>query len=82
MSKVGIADLKAHLSEHLRNVRRGRTLTILDRNTPVAQIIPLEADVPLEIRRASRKPSAVRVPKAPTTPTDSLAVLLRDRAKR
>ena len=82
MSKVGIADLKAHLSEHLRNVRRGRTLTILDRDTPVAQLVPVDADVPLAVRRASRKPSEVRLPRPPARQTDSLSVLLRDRAKR
>ena len=32
---IGIADLKAHLSEHLHAVRKGRSLTVLDRNTPV-----------------------------------------------
>jgi prevent-host-death family protein len=42
MRKVGIADLKAHLSEHLRKVRAGRTLTVLDRDTPVAQIVPYD----------------------------------------
>jgi hypothetical protein len=40
MRKVGIADLKAHLSQHLRKVRGGRTLTILDRDTPIARIVP------------------------------------------
>jgi prevent-host-death family protein len=40
MSDVGIADLKARPSEHLRVVRNGATLTVLDRNTPVARIVP------------------------------------------
>ncbi len=31
MKTVGIAELKARLSEHLRYVRRGHVLTILDR---------------------------------------------------
>jgi prevent-host-death family protein len=82
MIKVGIADLKAHLSRHLRRVRGGRTLTVLDRNTPVARIVPYDADSPLEVRRASRKPSALRLPKPPAVPTDSLSVLLQDRASR
>ena len=43
MSRVGIADLKAHLSQHLRKVRAGRTLTVVDRDTPVAQIVPYDA---------------------------------------
>ena len=30
MKTVGIADLKARLSEHLKSVRKGRSLTVLD----------------------------------------------------
>ena len=42
MKNVGIADLKAHLSRHLKSVRRGETITVLDRDTPVARIVPIE----------------------------------------
>ena len=42
MSHVRIADLKSRLSEYLRKVRSGRTLTVLDRNTPIARIVPYE----------------------------------------
>jgi antitoxin (DNA-binding transcriptional repressor) of toxin-antitoxin stability system len=82
MSKVRIADLKARLSEHLRKVRSGRTLTVLDRDTPIALIVPYDAVSPLEIRRATRKPSDVHLPAAPAAETDSLSVLLQDRASR
>jgi antitoxin (DNA-binding transcriptional repressor) of toxin-antitoxin stability system len=82
MSKVGIADLKAHLSRHLRKVRGGRTLTVLDRDTPIAQIVPYDSEPPLEVRRATRKPKDLRLPPPPSAPTDSLAVLLEDRASR
>ena len=82
MSRVGIADLKAHLSEHLRKVRGGRTITVLDRDTPVAKIVPYEAAAPLEVRRATRKPGDLRMPPPPSRPTDSLSALLRDRASR
>jgi len=82
MSKVRIAELKAHLSKHLRSVRGGRTLTILDRDTPIARIVPYDADSPLEVRRATRKPSDLRLPPPPSAPTDSLSVLLQDRASR
>ena len=82
MSKVGIADLKANLSRHLRRVRGGHTLTVLDRDTPVAQIIPYDSEAPLEVRLALRKPGALRLPAPPPAPTDSLSVLLRDRASR
>jgi prevent-host-death family protein len=80
--KVGIADLKAHLSQHLRKVRGGRTLTILDRNTPIARIVPVEAETPLEVRRATRRARDLRLPQPCPTPTDSLATLLQDRATR
>jgi prevent-host-death family protein len=82
MSKVGIADLKARLSEHLRTVRSGRTVTVVDRNTPVAQIVPYDPGSVLQVRAATRKPGTLRLPKPPSRPTDSLAVLLRDRASR
>jgi prevent-host-death family protein len=82
MSKVGIADLKAHLSEHLRSVRRGRTLTVVDRDTPVARIVPYDAEAPLEVRRATGKPSDGPQASPLAKPTDSVAVLLEDRASR
>jgi prevent-host-death family protein len=81
MKGVGIADLKARLSEHLKSVRRGRTLTVLDRDTPVARIVPYTAD-PVEIRRATRRLSDLKVPPPPSRPTDSLSVLLEDRSRR
>lgn len=42
MKGVRVADLKSKLSEHLRKVRSGRTVTVLDRNTPIARIVPYE----------------------------------------
>ena len=81
MARVRIADLKSRLSEHLRSVRKGRTLTVLDRDTPVARIIPYAAE-PLEVRRATRRPRELELPRKPASPTDSLAVLLDDRRRR
>jgi prevent-host-death family protein len=81
MSNVRIADLKARLSEHLRKVRKGRTLTVLDRDTPVARIVPYAAES-LEIRNATRRPRDLELPERPSRPTDSLAVLLDDRRRR
>ena len=82
MSRVGIADLKANLSRYLRRVRSGHTLTVLDRDTPVAQLVPYDSDTPLEVRLALRKPAALRLPPRPAARTDSLAALLKDRASR
>ena len=82
MDRVGIADLKAHLSHHLRKVRRGSTVTVLDRDTPIATIVPYASEIPLEIRRATRKPSDLELPPRLRKRTDSLAALLEDRASR
>ncbi len=82
MSRVGIAELKAHLSEHLRAVRAGSTVTVLDRDTPVARIVPYDAPARLEIRKATRRPSSLPLPPPMDSPTDSLALLLEDRARR
>jgi len=81
MKTVGIADLKARLSEHLRLVKKGRSLTVLDRDTPVARLVPWQAE-PLEVRRATRRLSDLRLPKAPARRTKSLDVLSEDRRKR
>ena len=50
MKSVRIADFKARLSEHLRYVRRGHGVTILDRDTPVAQVLPLGQGGGLAVR--------------------------------
>ena len=81
MSDVRIADLKAHLSEHLRSVRNGGTLTVLDRDTPVALIVPYAAP-PLEIRKAKRRLRDLKLPPKPSKRTDSVALLVEDRHRR
>lgn len=81
MKTVRIAELKSRLSQHLKSVRKGRTLTVLDRDTPVARIIPYAAE-PIEVRRATRGLRDLKLPPAPASPTDSLAVLLDDRRRR
>ena len=81
MSNVRIADLKARLSEHLRAVRNGSTLTVLDRDTPVALIVPYAAQ-PLEMRKAKRRVRDLKRPPKSSKRTDSLAVLLDDRRRR
>lgn len=81
MSDVRIADLKARLSEHLRSVRNGSTLTVLDRDTPVARIVPYSAQ-PLEIRKAKRRLRDLKLPPKPAKRTDSLALVVEDRRRR
>jgi prevent-host-death family protein len=40
MRTVNIAELKAHLSDHIRRVRAGEEVLVCDRNKPVARIVP------------------------------------------
>lgn len=81
MSDVGIAELKAHLSEHLRSVRNGGTLTVLDRDTPIARIVPY-ATQSLELRKARRRLRDLELPPKPAKRTDSVALLVEDRRRR
>lgn len=81
MTNIGIAELKARLSEHLRAVRNGGTLTVLDRDTPIARIVPYAAP-PLEIRKAKRRLRDLKLPPKPSKPTDSVAILIDDRGRR
>jgi prevent-host-death family protein len=81
MPTVRIAELKSRLSEHLKSVRKGRTLTVLDRDTPVARIVPYATET-FEVRRATRRLRDLRLPPPPAAQTDSLAILLDDRSRR
>jgi antitoxin (DNA-binding transcriptional repressor) of toxin-antitoxin stability system len=38
MKRVNIADAKAHLSEYMRDVKRGETIIICERNVPIAEM--------------------------------------------
>ena len=55
MISVRIAELKAKLSEYLRTVRKGHSITVLDRDTPIARIVPYE---PEANGLVSRKPTS------------------------
>jgi prevent-host-death family protein len=81
MSGVRIADLEARLSEYLRSVRKGETVTVFDGDTPVARIVPYTAR-PLEVRKAKRRLRDLRLPPRPAKRTDSAALLLEDRRRR
>jgi prevent-host-death family protein len=83
MKTVRIAELKARLSSHLRDVRRGRSITVLDRATPIARIVPYRADSePLTVRRPtakSRGPAAVKLPPPLKIRQDVVEFLLAER---
>jgi prevent-host-death family protein len=83
MDTVRVAELKAKLSEYLRRVRRGHSVTVLDRDTPVARILPYAPDAAaLAIRRPAPglgKPSQVRLPPRLKTDVDIVALLREER---
>jgi prevent-host-death family protein len=62
MRHAKIAELKARLSEYLGTVRRGGTVIVYDRSTPIARLVPYEdGDVDdLVIEEPSLPPSELK----------------------
>ncbi len=84
MTEVKIAQLKARLSEHLRRVRQGHTLTILDRDTPVARVVPYDEPGPLRIREPPSGGSglhAVPLPPPLALDLDIVDLLIEERQR-
>jgi len=82
MKQVRIAELKARLSEYLRAVRRGETIAVLDRETPVAQIIPVRERSALRVRKptpGTPPPNRVPLPKPVKLNVDVVQLLLEER---
>ena len=83
MKHIRIAELKSRLSEHLRHVRGGRTLTVLDRHTPIAQIVPCgDPNASLSVRGPlTGAPKLQRVPLPPPLRLrkDIVSLLLQER---
>ena len=46
--KASMRELKAHLSEYIRQVTAGETVTINIHNRPVAQIVPIKRQTTLD----------------------------------
>ena len=84
MTTAMVSELKAKLSGYLAEVRQGNTITVCDRQTPIARIVPLDAAPGgLEVREATdpaglpkRRP--VRLRKR----VDAAAILREDRDHR
>jgi prevent-host-death family protein len=82
MKQVRIAELKSKLSEFLRNVQRGESLAVLDRNTAIAHIVPIREQRGLRIRKpvsGTPAPNKVPLPKAASLKLDVLELLLEER---
>lgn len=78
-----LAELKARLSEYLRRVRQGHPLTVFDRETPIARLVPYAADAAaVSIRRPAPeagKPYHVRLPPRLKTGVDVVELLMQER---
>jgi prevent-host-death family protein len=79
---VRVAQLKARLSEYLRAARRGHPVTVMDRDTPIARLVPLEPEQSLGSRKPLRSLRDVVLPPPIERPIDSLAALLEERQPR
>ena len=83
MKKVRIADLKAHLSAHLKEVRRGHVVVVMDRDTPIARIVPYDPLAePLVIRKGRGRLRDVPLPPPASIDFDIVDELLADRKER
>jgi prevent-host-death family protein len=84
-TRAGIAELKSKLSEYLRVVRRGGTVTVFDRDTPVARLVPIESPTPrLQIRPPVQAGRIQDVPLPPplALPFDIVEILKEERGSR
>jgi prevent-host-death family protein len=83
--RVRIADLKDHLSHHLRAVEAGAEVVVTDRERPIAKIVPMPPDGPrADIVAPARDFAAVRDRRRPRTELgrSSTDLLLDDRRDR
>ncbi|MCC6764729.1 MAG: type II toxin-antitoxin system prevent-host-death family antitoxin [Deltaproteobacteria bacterium] len=86
MKKANVSELKTHLSAYLAEVRQGRSVVVCDRRTPIARLVPYEADESdgFQVQPASlpvgdlARLRAVR----PKAPVDVVKLLREDRDAR
>lgn len=84
---VGVAELKAKLSEYLRRVRRGEELLVHDRDQPIARVVPVTG---VATTLAVREPLAgygtrlgdITLPLPANLRLDVVELLLEDRRER
>ncbi len=67
MKKVMVSKLKARLSHYLRLVRKGESITVYDRDKPVAELIPLRKQ-PSRLKVTGPAPGAPPLSKVPLPP--------------
>lgn len=85
MLRVKIAELKDHLSAHLRAVEKGAKVEVMDRNRPIARIVPMPTNPrPFGMVCATRPFAEIRDKTYPSAgwPVDSVKLLLEERGTR
>jgi len=83
MNRVKIAELRDHLSEHLRAVERGAEVTVMDRNRPIARLLPMPQSNKLQVISATRDLKSIRSRRRKATwEINSTALLLEERGER
>ena len=85
MKRVKIAELKDHLSRHLRAVEHGAEVEVTDRDRPIARIVPVTGEGPRIAVLPARRPFAALRRKrfAPASwPGSSTELLLEERQGR
>jgi prevent-host-death family protein len=71
MTQVRIGELEANLSEYLRSVLRGHSITVLDRGIPIARLVPYVEGVLLRVRPSKRRARSIHdVELPPPLPID------------
>jgi antitoxin (DNA-binding transcriptional repressor) of toxin-antitoxin stability system len=80
--EVRIAELEARLREVLGHLRRGDDVIVLDRDRPIARLVPYDAGdrwVVREPRAEGPAPGEVELPHPRKLRTDVLQLLLEER---
>ena len=81
MKTTNISQFKAHISQELRAVRAGERIVIMDRDIPVAEVVPYRATAPeltvrLPVGELAFRDLKIRVER------DPVELLMEERGKR
>ena len=79
MSTIKIGQLRSRLSHYLHRVRRGESITIMDRDVPIARLEPIL--MLREPRAGAPRPGDLRLPAPLRLEHDPLALLAEERAE-
>jgi prevent-host-death family protein len=90
MIKANTAVFKAKLGHYMRAVKAGREVIVMDRNRPVAKLVPFEEPPATASTRTTLIPPApgappfgkLKIKGIPYCGTNSLAMLQEDRRRR